>query len=139
MAHEEERYENFMRHQREDGVNARFWIFLNRGYVKVTLRPNQTLAWARGGEHEEGYFSEGVEFYLDADGELTREEWSRGQDCDGPHSHGQELATTALDCQRIAATRDAPDPECPRWPVTRPKWAERSYEQRDLYAEAAGY
>lgn len=122
-----------------NGITARFWFFWNGGYVKLSIPAGETVELHRGGAHDEGYSHEGTVFTNWTDGELSREDWSEGRDCDGPHSSSTCLTSSALACQRLGADRDLPDPECARWPVTRPVWVRHSARQTDAFAEAMNY
>lgn len=38
--------------------NARFWVVVGESWVKLTLRPGQSLTWAVCTSHEEGWSCE---------------------------------------------------------------------------------
>jgi hypothetical protein len=69
--------------------NARFWVYENDGWIKLTLSPNQTIEFSGGGQHEEG-FNYWHQSYTH-DGDMIRGTYeSRGRDCDGPSGNWTE-------------------------------------------------
>ena len=65
--------------------NARFWEFVNSGWVKITIRPGQYLRWGKAYLTDEGYNSVSKEWWFSQNGvNYIRHEASR--DCDGGHS-----------------------------------------------------
>ena len=115
------------------GRNARFWAFVNLSWVKLTLKPGQSLAWGTGGRTDEGYSAESSQWEFD--GETVLEQWAEwGRDCDGGHERSGERHCTLdmLRAQEADATEYGARPE-------RPEWTDGAVECRDEYAEAAGY
>jgi hypothetical protein len=113
-----------------DKRNARFWIWHADGWVKLTLKPGQTLRTWTGGDHDEGWSTESHTF--SHEGDHVRDEWYHdGTDCDGRLSRGG-VAMCAL--PRLAA-------RCDRYtqPHRVPEWVDAGRWQRDLAAEAMGY
>jgi hypothetical protein len=124
-------------------VNARFWVYINGGPVKLTLKPGQALSWSRGGRTEEGWSRESESWEWDGEDwpGVLRHAWlSEGRDCDGYLSHdGEDICRRAglrsgdfpcLDyCENPAAWDGV------RWPA----WEKVRSWQRDEYAELAGY
>lgn len=102
--------------------NARFWVYVNVGDVKLTLKPDQRLVHNEGGPCEEGYC-------------FTQEVWEHtgryvvrclameAKDCDGRVEHFWRSRTSIC---------DIPDDH-------RPDWEDEGSSQRDYSAEAAGY
>ncbi len=119
-------------------TNARFWVFTDAGWVKLTLRPGQKLGICHGGLTDEGWSRDWSTWELE-DGFVCREYGSEGRDCDGGH------ATFGRDCWPVGGDLV----EATEWDGTghlfegqrimRPAWNDRRAWQRDEYAEAAGY
>ena len=65
--------------------NARFWIYWNDDFVKLTLRPGQTVRFWRTEEHEEGWSSTAEE-YEHTGREICSRTYEDGTDCDGQMS-----------------------------------------------------
>lgn len=112
-------------------MNARFWIYWNGTWVKITLRPGERTTVWRGGQTEEGYEQESETYYFTEDGEQVIQELnSWGRDCDGRYERG---GTVTCDVYRLrTVTRKG----CP-YPL--PDWQYVDSHQRDHSAEAAGY
>jgi hypothetical protein len=62
--------------------NARFWVYENGDWVKLTVRPGKPLQWGYSRATEEGYHSEGHEWRIEDD-MVIHEATSDGRDCDG--------------------------------------------------------
>lgn len=109
--------------------NARFWVCWRDGWVKLTLRPNQTLELHSGGPTDEGY-SCTSEVYTH-EGDCVRVEYSTwGRDCDGRHEWNCECV-----CPLDSLQADVVEGSAIRLPV----WERERSGQRDYTAEAAGY
>lgn len=110
--------------------NARFWVLVNSGFVKLTLRPGDQLQHNASGYHDEGWWS--VSDLWDYNGQDVA--WCRstdGTDCDG------RLSTYAEKFASIDNLRDHPS-----WrdrSTLMPKWEDGESHQRDYAAEAMGY
>lgn len=119
-------------------TNARFWSFINGSWVKITLRPNQSLSWGKSEPTDEGYSFEHSQWEFD--GSEVIENWSKGgSDCDGPISRdGQSFCA-------FEALRAVPmwEPSgCDYFngaPILRPDWQKGSTVVTDVFAQAAGY
>lgn len=125
--------------------NARFWVNWNDGWVKITLKPEQSLEAGYSRSTDEGWCSWRERWTHDGDSVL-RETESDGSDCDG-------RLTQYYDCQcsiwSLAAYQPekqtdwvegvgcefVPDLDAPMLP----QWEEVHSSQRDYAAEAAGY
>ena len=129
---------------REEPPSARFWVWWNDGWVKLTLRPGQTLSHGYSGPTDEGWSSEHHNYEYDAETLcVTSHCTSDGSDCDG-------RLTRYYDCEcRVDDLHAVPPPPldeqafCRRsirefWPM-RPLWKKIGSSQRDYNAEAAGY
>lgn len=116
--------------------NARWWDWVNDGWVKLTLRPGQSLSHQSGGPTDEGYSwsSETWEY----DGRQVRNSFlATGRDCDGRHESGgacvAALGQLAVEFRPL--DWDRPDGDG----VMVPHWEREDRYQRDYSAEAAGY
>lgn len=119
--------------------NVRFWIFINEGLVKITLKPDQELRWYRGYITEEGWGSEELTFQYDSDmGKVVRHNNSAGKDCDGRVSHCSEKHCSFDDlsngCENYEMISDAQGNV-----ICFPDWGEVSSSQYDQNAQLAGY
>ena len=112
--------------------NARFWVYLNCGPVKLTLRPGECIHWNTGGPHEEGWSREARRWTHDGD-HVTEEMAEEGCDCDGRYSrHGTYHAR--LNDLRVNEPYDVDDPK-----VRYPDWERADSSQYDENAELANY
>lgn len=112
-------------------INARFWVWWNCGWVKLTLRPGQEVHLAHGRLTDEGFACEAQSFALDEHGNVISEIRTWGRDCDGGHEWNAEHYCP------VQAMHDREDHETGE-PIC-PPWAKLSSGQRDEYAEMAGY
>lgn len=118
--------------------NARFWTWENGGWVKLTIKPGQTLRWSDARQTDEGHCWEACEWEHCGDYVECRYSCG-GSDCDGPMEQ-----YTDLECPLSELQARPPEPAAPEWgteeiPVPRPEWRKVSASQRDYYAEAMGY
>lgn len=110
-------------------MNARFWIWWNDGWVRLTLAPGQRMEFHTGGQTDEGFRSE-TETY-ENDGQFVRREiHSRESDCDGRHEWHSECECDVRDLKLHEADEHGPD---------RPVWEKQTSRVYDQYAEMAGY
>jgi hypothetical protein len=119
-------------------VNVRFWVWINGGWVRLTLRPGQTLEHCKHCRTDEGWSAEWTRWTHDWD-QVVRESVSDGRDCDGrltedwmdfcPFERLDQLEYShwASDCHNGV-------------PIRSPAWEEygpgRVYDE---YAQAANY
>lgn len=115
--------------------NARFWVYVNNGWVKITLEPGQVLSWARCAATEEGWESEQVEWVHQ--GWFVQRTWcDQGRDCDGLiEHHGEDMCPLGNLCDGEIDVEFWPEMSGER----KPAWSGRARWQRDHAAEAAGY
>ncbi len=117
--------------------NARFWVWHNSGWVKLTLAPDQTLRTSYGGRTEEGW-SRGQDSWSHDGYRIVATHASESCDCDGRLDYYAEVETTIVDLR----ARDM-GAEFPEYPENRgifaPEWTKRLACQRDHEAEKAGY
>ncbi len=110
--------------------NARFWIYLNDSFTKITLRPGQTVSHYWAAKHDEGWSSEYQQWTHDGSS-VVREMTRDGRDCDG------RLCTDQRD--------QCPLEQLHSWPCTLPNapmlpsWQDIETTQYDQFAEASGY
>ncbi len=117
--------------------NARFWVW-HHGWVKLTLRPGQHLHVSTFARTDEGWTRDYHDWTLE-DGVVTREYCTEGSDCDGRHSYA---STTVCPIHRLAMPRDSEllaEDHFNGAPIMVPAWVEADSEQRDQFAELAGY
>ncbi len=127
---------------------ARFWEYLNGGWVKLSLREGDTIAHHEGGAHEEGYSVTFLTYEYDGE-TVTREAHTDSRDCDGRTSE-----TTIVECDVSKLATRAPYVDPGFVPTMRapydetyqpclgamfPTWERVKSRQRDYNAEAAGY
>ena len=111
-------------------MNARFWTY-HHGWVKITLKPGQTLTISEWGRTDEGW-SSSDETYTH-DGEGVRLEWGTdGVDCDGRLSEDGESYLPLASIGIGGCVEDEQE-------VTYNDWLRGPKSKRDYSAEAAGY
>lgn len=110
---------------------TRFWVFVNDGFVRIALRPGQTLSHCSYQTTDEGWSSE-AETWEHTGTHIRRELYRDGVDCDGRLSSEQADECHVND---LAGLEVMGEPTWPRLPV----WKERTYSQRDYSAEAMNY
>lgn len=116
--------------------NARFWVWHNNGWVKLTLTPGQSVSFHTGGETEEGWSHE-HSVYTHTGEEVESSHGTEGCDCDGRHSWSSESychlddlkARDAYECNPIDENKG----------IMAPEWTRGSSRQYDQFAEMAGY
>ena len=125
--------------------NARFWVWWHDGWVKLTLRPDQSVEAGYNRTTDEGWCSWRERWSFDGD-KVTREAKSDGVDCDGrltrfhtDECHVYQLAVVPHQKQTPwiegVGCEFVDDPDAP----LTPDWQNVSASQRDQYAEMAGY
>ena len=113
--------------------NARFWLWHHQGWVKLTVKPNQTVSFSRAGAHDEGWYRNSSEITC-VDSEVIWDYCNDGADCDG-----RQTTTGRLVCKvEDLATERSYDAETELTHMV-PKWEKMSSSQYDQYAELAGY
>ncbi len=115
----------------EDQRNARFWVYINGGPVRLTLKPGQSLEWDRWSRTDEGWSYE-YECWLFSGDKVYRVSDDDGEDCDGRLSHSYK---TVVDLKDLAS--GSPDGTVAG--VFYPLWSRVKASQRDYSAEAMGY
>ena len=124
-------------------MNARFWIYANESWVKITLEPGQSIRFCYGGPTEEGSHYHGETYESDGDSVkclIT----DCGRDCDGRLDRywEGEVAVKDLPPAHLRDVFEPVDADCPGYgmrPAYLVRWRTESECRRDEYAEAAGY
>lgn len=116
--------------------NARFQIWHNGGWVKVTLKPGQTITVHEGGPTDEGYSHEVSTYSHGGDG-VYSEYHSFGRDCDGNHEY-HSSSFCPLDDLKARDMYDETGAD-DSVGIFAPLWERSSASQYDQYAELAGY
>lgn len=122
--------------------NARFWSYVNGGWVKITLRPGQKLHWACGGPNDEGVnVAYECWHFDDYDGCLYSSVANYGYDCDGRYSSESEFRSSVVDLRfhEIDCDLGPADRDDKGQPIRTPNWDRVRASQRDYAAEAMGY
>ena len=119
---------------------VRFWVWAGSaegGYVKLTLKPGQSLEHSSFDRHEEGWSSSSTTWTHRGD-YLTRECCSDGVDCDGRHSTGfdDEAVEMAPQLDHFSSGEYREDGPVLGWA---PVWEDVGSIRRDYSAEAMGY
>jgi hypothetical protein len=108
---------------------ARFWFYINGGFVKLSIYHVQRLRHMTGGHDEEGYSFTEREFTYH-NGVVTIHQYTSARDCDGPL---ETWVTRTSDINNIQLVKDG---ECQRKTLG---FTLQKSHQRDHYAEAMGY
>lgn len=116
----------------ETTPNARFWVWVNGGNVKLTLKPGQRLVHNEGGPDEEGY-SYTQEAWKHEGRYVTRCWTMQAKDCDGRIDRFDRSRYKVADMITDYAYKESSDIQ------HRPEWENTGGSQRDYSAEAAGY
>ena len=123
--------------------NARFWVYVNGGYVKITLRPGDELEHYAWEPTDEGF--ESMWYTWSYTGHFVHRAWANNsRDCDGRyHREGIDRChLQKLYWHRVSFSRyfdgDIHQVLQPDYPPL-PLWQDVQYAQRDYAAEAAGY
>jgi hypothetical protein len=110
--------------------NARFFTFIRNDIVKLTLRPGQTLCHAYRSRDEEGFSDCVHKWTHDGNGVVSQYDVS-GRDCDG---WAQRKGTIRCPLEKLKSGNVDCETGLPF-----PEWDDLSSEQRDEFAELAGY
>lgn len=115
--------------------NARFWVYRHGSWVKVTLRPGQSLDTCEWGPTDEGYFQSYATWVYE-DGIVKFHYYRKERDCDGLFENGGCLVC-ALD--ELQAKENYSKDEHAGKVIMVPEWIDEDSWQRDHSAEAMGY
>lgn len=111
--------------------NARFWTWMNDGWVKITLSPGETLAHYTCRSHDEGWSSTANSWEYDGEtivSTLTED----GRDCDGRSSYHASCWTTV---DKLRENEFVESGEV----IRTPRWEQGERVCYDQFAEQAGY
>ena len=112
-----------------NSAHLRFWAYWQRGYVRLTLAPNQTLHAAHVEDTDEGWSGEYRQWHWDPNTDMvTMEVTNDGRDCDG------RLTTSTMYHCPAALIVKAQEEDQKILP-----WERTDSEVYDEYAQAAGY
>lgn len=106
--------------------NARFWIWINDGPVKLTLKPGGFLQHYQAQPTEEGYEAEYTSWYHGGD-LIERLYETQSRDCDGRFDTSQEDHC------------EVDQPHNQDGEILYPKWKQIQSEVYDEFARMAGY
>lgn len=111
-------------------ANARFWIYWNGDYVKLTLKPGRDIHLWHSQLTDEG-FSSVQETYFHGGNEVVSTIVHESRDCDGRHSYYWRGYCPLSELQ----ARDQHE-YCL---VRMPNWEKEASSQRDQFAELSNY
>jgi hypothetical protein len=111
-------------------TNSRFWVYVNNGWVRLTLRPGESCEWHTSCATDEGWRSEYRSWANDGSA-IVSEFVTRERDCDGLFDRCGESECPLTELQsRSDEYTDG---------LSVPAWRSLDARQRDYSAEAAGY
>ncbi len=115
--------------------NARFWVFWNNDWAKVTLRPGQGVTMSSFQYTDEGFSRTTEDYYYNEHRNVIESTWhNESRDCDGPLERFGKYECNVADLNFNEGRNDEYG-----WCPSRPLWKKVSSRQRDHYAEAMGY
>jgi len=127
---------------------ARFWFLhpCTCEWVKITLKPGQSLSWHHFQTTDEGFSEKSIELRYLCNWNppvVKAEEFNRSRDCDGVMHNGFEVFSlidelSAEDRPIEFWNRKTNTLDVERW-IRVPNWKKLREYQRDFTAEAAGY
>lgn len=118
---------------RQDPPNVRFWIWINNGWVKLTIQPNETLGYWECHQTDEGWSRTIIDWTYE-DGVVVENYSNEAMDCDGRLDHH---CTRQCPVDRLRAF--IPEPDSPMFYFGLPDWVRTRSGQRDYTAEMMGY
>lgn len=117
--------------------NARFWEWVNDGWVKITLKPDQKLQHGTFSYTDEGWSSTLTEWYHDLD-TVERSDFSDGVDCDGRISRSNE-SSCPIEYLKARDMSQVDGMEKENASIFAPEWEHGRGAVYDREAEKAGY
>ena len=115
-------------------LTARFWVWINAGWVKLALKEGQSLSWAEGHVTDEGWSAQ-AETYSRLDDVITCEWRHEGRDCDG---YLEQYGQSSCHVTQLAAKEPFDPSELPEGAGV-PEWVKGTCGQYDQSAALAGY
>lgn len=113
-------------------MTARFWVWWNDGWVKLSLRKARPLFVSTFSYTDEGWSRE--ECSWEFDGRKIIRSWTiEEKDCDGRLDRYGDEETDILHL------KDCESPDSWEQGIKFPSWRKVDSSQRDEYAELAGY
>ena len=113
--------------------HVRFWTTVHGSPVRLTLRDGDHPEHHQFERTDEGFWARSTSWCYDRDaGIVSREIFTKEQDCDGPLERYVEDFCPIGDLDRVLNDRFTQ-------PVSVPMWRIVSRHQRDHFAEAARY
>ncbi len=119
-------------------MNARFWEFVNGDFVKLCLKPGQSITHSHGGPTEEGYSWESHRWQHVGDGVAMLMQ-SDARDCDGRISHESAYFAPLFQLHDSPRILPVDGMTGQLHLIAMPLWTEQNSSQRDYSAEAMGY
>ena len=114
----------------------RFWTWVCDGWVRIKLKPEQTLTWGCHEPHEEGYSATCI--CWEHDGETITEHYATyGSDCDGRHQDNRTTFHHVAD-HSVFEVYDG-ELDTHGNVIRVPAWQQGECSQYDEFAELAGY
>lgn len=120
--------------------NARFWVFINLSWAKLTLRQSHSLSHHASNKTDEGYSYESTTWTLE--GRRVVRDWTDGgRDCDGRYSSTCSQVCHVSDLHAEPAHDDGTTTAYLNGQhIHRPVWEDADDTLVfDEFAEAAGY
>jgi hypothetical protein len=120
---------------------ARFWVWVNDGWVKLSIPPGQCLTWSEAHPTDEGWSGQS-QCWTNTGEEVILEWTDEGRDCDGFISH--EGTSTCPIEQLRARDMYSPetwggDPPTENKGIFAPEWEHDRHSVYDEEAVKAGY
>lgn len=122
--------------------NARFWHWHSSAdqWVKITLKPGQSLEWCDGGPTDEGYHAVVDRWeYLSDRGVIFHSTFTRWRDCDGRGSESRQWVCPVDRLQALDGVETFNDKQEVTVGPPRVDWQADGSSQYDEYAESMGY
>jgi hypothetical protein len=115
--------------------NARFWVWWNGDWVKLTLEPGGVCEFGMSHATDEGWAAEYQKYEYDDEAMVVRSTMvDDGVDCDGRLTREAEYT-----CSLHLLLSMSSDMDEYGWRPDRPEWQKGHACQRDYEAEKAGY
>jgi hypothetical protein len=115
----------------------RWWQYVDRGWVRLSIRDGQTIRWRESHATDEGW-SESAEEWTRIGSKIYRWARSAGRDCDGYLVHEVNLEVDGSELSVIEPHEDFGKPFLPPGTLL-PEWRRVSRYAYDEYAAMAGY
>lgn len=118
-------------------ITARWWQYVDCGWVKLSLRDGETIRWSESHATDEGW-SESAEEWTRIGNTIYRWYRNAGRDCDGLLIHEGTLTADIDDLRAIEPDDEFGKPYLPAGTML-PDWRRSSRSCYDEYAAMAGY